>query len=338
LIKHYDISEWVTQDWNKPPKGSRAQSIFEDPANAGDLYYFKQSKNTFPSEIWAEIIASKIGQMIGFNVLNYDLATYNNKLGCLSKSMNKKSEGETLYHGVDILNDYLEEFEISDKPTYSFQNLQKLCSQNLIFKHFIDNFVEIILLDALIGNTDRHTENWAFIQKLKFESKPIEIKQNKNIFNTIIRVAKFLITKEIKLNSQLTIKSEYFFSPIYDSGSCLGREIAEEKIPNFIKDKVRIDAYIKKGKSEIFWQDKRLNFFEIAENVQKELPNLVKSKAEKLFNEITLEKIGTLVQNADSCFLGETIVTHLSQERKDLIQTLLIARLKLLKQTIKIDS
>ena len=341
MIKHYEISDWLIQDWNKPPKGSRAQSIFENP-ETGDLFYFKQSKDTFPSEIWSEIIASKIGQMVKFNVLNYDPATYNDKLGCLSKSMNNKLEGETLYHGVDILNDYLETFEISDKPIYSFQDLQQLCAQNQIFEHFIGDFIEIILLDALIGNTDRHTENWAFIQKLKIEAEIRNKKDTQNVLfkasKIISNVLKFLVTRKIKLNSGLIIKSEYFFSPIYDSGSCLGREIAEKDIRNFIKDTVRINTYIKRGKSEILWQDKRLNFFEIAENVYKELPNLVKSKAEKIFNEISVEKIGDLVQNADSCFLGKTIETHLSQERKDLIQTLLIARLELLKQTIKIDS
>ena len=181
MIKFYDISNWIWQDWNKPPKGSRAQSILEDPQTR-ETYYFKESKDIFPSEIWSEIISSKIGQMIGFNVLDYNVAVYENKLGCLSKSMILKSEGETLYHGVDILNDNLEEFEISDKPLYSFQDLQRLCSENHTFERFIDNFIEIILFDALVGNTDRHTENWAFIQKIKFGRELNQESSPKNSF------------------------------------------------------------------------------------------------------------------------------------------------------------
>lgn len=336
MIEFYEISNWIRQDWNKPPKGTRAQSIIENP-QTGDIYYFKQSKENYPSEIWSEIIASKFGQMIGFNVLDYNIAAYEQKLGCLSKSMIVKSKGETLYHGVDVLNDFIEEFEISDKPTYSFQNLQQICSQNEVFESFMDNFIEIILFDALIGNTDRHTENWAFIMKLHFDFESNKITKLPNSFhklsNRIRKIVKFIVKPELDLN----IKSVYLFSPIYDNGSCLGREIAENEIINFLNDKHRIAAYINRGKSEILWHDKRLNLFQFIQEVKLIMPEAVKRIATKMFAHVNNEKIDSLVQNADNCLLGKNYYTYLTTDRKTLIQTLLKQRLELLKETIHID-
>ena len=264
MVELYNISDWIWQNWTKPPKGSRAQSILENP-QTGDIYYFKESKKSYPSEVWSEIIASKIGQMIGFNVLDYNIAVYEKKLGCLSKSMILKSEGETLYHGIDILKDHLEAFEIIDKPVYSFQDLQKLCSENPLFEHFIDNYTEIMLFDALIGNTDRHTENWAFIRKfsIEIEQKEQSLTQNyfKKIFNEMNRFAKFIATHEIGLADIQGIKADYSFSPIYDSGSCLGREIAEDDITNFLKDKQRMAAYIIVANLKFYGKVNRLSYF-----------------------------------------------------------------------------
>lgn len=340
MIEFYDISNWIWQDWNKPPKGTRAQAIIENP-QTGDIYYFKQSKENYPSEIWSEIIASKFGQMIGFNVLDYNIAAYEQKLGCLSKSMIVKSEGETLYHGVDVLNDFIEEFEISNKPTYSFQNLQQICSQNEVFEGFMDNFIEIILFDAVIGNTDRHTENWALIMKISIEfERKKNIKPSKSInklLNLLRKIVKFIAKREFDLNLHANIKSEYLFSPIYDSGSCLGREIAENEITNFLNDKQRTTAYINRGKSEILWYDKRLNLFQFIQEVEHTMPETVKKIATKMFAQITDEKIDLLVQNADNCLLGKNHETYLTFKRKILIQTLLKQRLKFLKETIHID-
>ncbi len=138
------------QVWNKPQKGSRPNNIYENP-QTGELFYFKQSKSNYPSEIWSEIIASKLGQLFHFNVLDYNFAFDNEIVGCLSKSMIEKDKGEELYHGVDILSDYVKGFEITAKPICSFQDWEHICSHNEQFSSFVENFIETIIFDAIIG-------------------------------------------------------------------------------------------------------------------------------------------------------------------------------------------
>ncbi len=118
MAKFYDISSWILREWETTLKGTRPQKIFEDP-KSGKTYYFKQSKLEFPSEIWSEIIASKLGQKIGVDTLDYNVALYENELGCLSESMINNSLS-MLYHGVDVLNDFLPEFSITEKPIVNF--------------------------------------------------------------------------------------------------------------------------------------------------------------------------------------------------------------------------
>ena len=53
------------------------------------------------------------------------------------------------------------------------------------------------------------------------------------------------------------------FSPIYDSGSSLGRELSAERISIILDDDQKMEQYIKKGLSDIRWNDKQLNHLEL---------------------------------------------------------------------------
>jgi hypothetical protein len=295
MAELYDISDWNLQTWNKPQKGSRPNNIYENPTT-GELFYFKLSKTNFPSELWSEIIVSKLGQFIGLNLLDYNIGYHNEVIGCLSKSMISKEKNQILYHGVDVLNDNLESFEITDKPIYSFQDLQNLCSQNKNFDKFIENFVELIIFDALIGNTDRHTENWALI-----------------------------------FNDDLIVHHKFEFSQIYDSGSCLGREIAERKIDDYLKDDSKIMQYIQKGYSEIRWHNTQISFFDMVRNVMKEMPDVSKKILSKIIDKATNENVENIVYKIDSNLLDKQANTLLSLQRKELIIRILKHRISKLK-------
>ena len=86
-------------DWNfivyQNTTGSRSKKIIVGP-NSAEEYFLKGSKELsdgtfkFPTEFWSEIVSSKVGQFLGFNVLDYNIG-YNaegrQKIGCLSQSM-----------------------------------------------------------------------------------------------------------------------------------------------------------------------------------------------------------------------------------------------------------
>jgi hypothetical protein len=346
LVDFFDINEWNSPIWAKPPKGSRAQRMVEHP-ETGEVYYFKKSHHNYSSEVWSEIIASKIGQTIGFNVLDYNIALRNGELGCLSKNMINPQQGEILYHGVDVLNDYFDDFVISDKPTFSFQEMKILCAENQEFNSFLERFIEVCLFDTLLGNTDRHTENWAFILhttelNVKFNTKIIP--KRRFVLLRILwkllskgEVDKVTIDKNFKIHTESSLEPKISFAPIYDSGSCLGREMDEERIVTFINNEQQIERYLKGGKSEIKWLDKNDSFFIFTEKIFSEEKELVINCAKKIFDNLTTEKIQDIVENADNCIKNTNIDTLLSQNRKKLIIILLQRRLQNLKNIIKID-
>ncbi len=345
MVSFYDINNWNSPVWAKPPKGSRAQRIVEEPETGG-VYYFKKSHDRNPSEFWSEIIASKIGQTIGFNTLDYNLAIRNGEFGCLSKSMINTDKGEVLYHGLEVLNDYFEKFIVSYRPVFSFQDIKKLCADNEEFNSFLERFIEIILFDALIGNTDRHTENWAFILNEKKPNIDIDLQENlccfalfQTLFNVFNSKSWKSYKKGISFKNQvmdLKIFPPISFAPIYDSGSCLGREMNEARILGFINDEKQIERYLNRGESEIKWFDKNEKFFEMVEKVLMEERELTINCAKKIFDNLTAEKIQDIVNNADNCLENHNTDTLLSVDRKKLITLLLQKRLELLKKRIKI--
>lgn len=299
IAELYNISEWILQQGDFPPTGSRPNTIYENP-QTNLRYYFKQSKPGMPkSEFWSEIIASKFGQMLGYNVLDYNIGLHKDILGVLSESMIDKEECCTfLYHGIDILKDYLPNFQIQSgkNPTYSFQDIVYICnaSDN---KEFITNFAEMILFDAVIGNTDRHTENWAFIN-------------NEGI---------------------------YRFSPIYDSGSCLSSKIAEEDLEKYLANENMQEIrnyHYNTVRSEMQWSKKKVSLFELVKKVNIEVPHILKYHAHKLFDIANKRNIENLVLNIDNNLKLSGLDSLLSQNRKQFIIKTLNQRTTFLKEIL----
>lgn len=74
MTRVVDISKWNIKEWIQT-LGSRNKLYVENPENE-KLYFFKESIERFPSEFWSEILASKIGQKLGFNMLDYNVGFY----------------------------------------------------------------------------------------------------------------------------------------------------------------------------------------------------------------------------------------------------------------------
>ena len=71
-----DITTWQKRNFVSTG-GTRAKFISLN--EKGEIFYFKGSKEApdgstrYPQEFWSEIISSKIGQMLGFKMLDYNI-------------------------------------------------------------------------------------------------------------------------------------------------------------------------------------------------------------------------------------------------------------------------
>ncbi|MEY2916368.1 MAG: hypothetical protein RIS73_82, partial [Bacteroidota bacterium] len=271
-------NEWNEQQWFNTG-GTRAKKYFQSPD--GKFYYFKRSQlkpgKDYTFEFWNEIIAYELGTMLGFNMLQYDIAIEGDVMGCICESM-IDSEQEELIEGVKYLQAYSPDYDPAKKEHqkwYTF-NLIERALQSAKIGHFIDDVIKIIIFDSLIGNRDRHQENWAAISRqelitdivdeLEKSKKIILSKTDKSLFSWAKKHINLKKEKGEKIPGIL-YKTITKFSPIYDSGSSLGRELLEERVNLYLNNPAEVNRYIEKGSSEIHWDGKKCNHFELIGNL-----------------------------------------------------------------------
>jgi hypothetical protein len=316
----------------------------------GDLFYFKESYNNnegkfYKYEFYSEVIASFLGKMLDLDVLEYKIAVFEKRIGCLSKNMIDKDE--ELIEGGKYLKAFDPTFiaeKENPKSKYTYQLIQKA-----ILSYFeqttIAKIHDVIIFDSIIGNSDRHQENWGFIAKHNFVSKafskteaiyenPSDYDAEINIFETVL---KFFRKKSINLNDikseKLNLIRDIRFSPIYDSGCCLGREMDEEKIQRILHSEEMFHAYVNRGKSEIHWESQKINHFQLLKSLINEDHNL-KTKIKNLIDKINIEKLKKFVDEIDHDIPQAFEEYKISKERKEFIVKLVTLRVENIKKIV----
>lgn len=341
----------ITEDWNEQPwfstGGTRAKKYLQGPD--GKFYYFKRSQfkpgKDYTYEFWNEIIAYELGTMLGFKMLQYDIAIDGAIMGCICESM-INSEEEELIEGIKYLQAYSPDYDPTKKEHqkwYTF-NLIEGALESAKIPHFINDVIKIIIFDSIIGNGDRHQENWAVISKQQLitdivdeleKSKKIKLsKTDKSLFRWVKKHISVKKEKGEKIPA-LLYKTITSFSPVYDSGSSLGRELLDDRVHLYLSDPKELNRYIEKGTSEIHWENKKCSHFEL-------ILNLLQSKYKETVKEITkraIEKfdpalLSQLISNIDSNVPERLEKYKIPVYRKQLIIKIITLRLEKLRELI----
>lgn len=310
-----DISEWtVHEDYEVYPVGARDKSLRICPNDdysfclAGHKYLFKESiksvqdpsKPKFPDQYWAEIIAFKIGRLMGLSIPPTFVA-YNPETG-QSGALIEWFTGypgqhvERFVAGGDIMQEMIEGYD-RDKGRDHNLNTISIFSKALNQKKFLShNWKEYwglcLCFDALIGNTDRHQENWGLLWTI---------------------------------NSPENISAR--FTPYYDNGTSLGHEIFPNKFSKFMTDPVMLNAYISRGRHQMKWDlsdDKRLPLIGGVIKFAKKHPEVILSILK------SLDWDDRILEHSLNKLVLFGIDTPLSQERAEFIHFLTISRKKIL--------
>lgn len=336
MAKFYNITKWNERPYFQT-LGTRNKVIVENP-NDHSEYYFKTSlkreMKDYKHEFWSEIIASEVGVLLGFDMLKYDIAFNRGEIGCLSKSMVTMGKN-TLNEGIKYLTGYDTTYNPDDKESKKQYTFQLICETLKYYRvgHYIDKIIEIIILDSLIGNSDRHQENWGIITEYNDVIKMLEEIANKEkkgfsetLFSFLGITSKAKAESKSKLINELRLTMPGQFSQIYDSGSCLGREIEDDKMRKMMRDEVMLNAYINRGDSEIHWDGKKISHFELIQKVNILYPEAVKliiARVKQRFNE---NEVKLCIENID-IELPDLLKEHkLPQDRKDFIFKLIVLR------------
>lgn len=180
--------------------GTRAKRVLEN--SNGKQFFFKESEKKqateskpekhYIYEFFNEIIAYQLGKQLGLDMLRYDIAIFDGAIGCISPRMNNLEKGEQLIefgkYMIAVNPDFNPESEqdkkYQNRKEYTFQLLEKSFD---FFNHkqYMQFIFKVLIFDAIIGNVDRHQENWAFLsvptlmRNMTEQFKELVIEENK---------------------------------------------------------------------------------------------------------------------------------------------------------------
>lgn len=199
-----DFSSW--EEYRGASEGSgRSEKIWiVNPAN-GEIGLFKFTKSKYTTEHLSEKIATEIAQLINIECMKVDIGIYDSRVGSLSHKINE--DDENLIEGIRLINKYYPSYNpnsLYDEEKGEHYSLEMILN-SLQEYDFKKEFFKIPIFDFLIGNTDRHQNNWAILQR----------------------------DKDIQL------------CPLYDNGSSLCCYIDESRIESYLgNDKVRFKSLV----------------------------------------------------------------------------------------------
>jgi HipA-like C-terminal domain len=155
-------------------------------------------------EDWSERVAHEIARLLGIpGPPRLELATYEGEHATLSWSF--LEEGESLIHGNELLSQLDTSYPVEGfyhVAQHSLSAVEKVLSKadipprapsGFAWADGFEVFIGYLMLDALIGNTDRHHQNWAVISSRKLGGA----------------------------------KRQVWLAPSYDHASSLGRELSD---------------------------------------------------------------------------------------------------------------
>lgn len=217
-------------------KGTRTKRMVFDIKNRKKAIFKYQMYNC--SEACSEKLSYEIAKVLGYECATIELAVdEQGKLGILNYLFVDLKEEE---HTDAIA--YIKRDKKERKEFYTLNNIKKCLDE--LDKSLFYQFLSIIVFDALIGEQDRHEENWGIITK----------------------------------------NGEYKISPLYDNSCNLLREFYNEKMAErFYKGEKSFDAYVRRSKTLIYKEDgKQYKHFELIEYLYQLYPDKIREEIKKL--------------------------------------------------------
>lgn len=200
-----DFSTWKKYDGANEGSG-RSEKIWLRNPNDGQIGLFKYKKDIETKDHVSEKLASDIASILNLPCAKIEIGTYKDNEGSMSYLINAKNE--MLIEGISFINQIYPNYnaqDMYDKSSNEYYSLEMIV--NSIKEYgLLQDLLKMLVFDFLIGNSDRHQNNWALIS---------------------------------------AGDGKYRFSPLYDNSSSLCCYILEDKIPSYLgKDLNRLKSIV----------------------------------------------------------------------------------------------
>lgn len=240
----------------------------KDRPSQWTAYIAKVGHKWYPIESITEYLMNRIGEGLGLKMAKSKLVIANNQIRFLSRYFLKPNE--QLVHGAQIYAGYLEdedfvnaanerkEHEVS-RELFTFQFTESAIKGLFPDHHetILDDFVAMLVFDAIVGNNDRHFYNWGIVTHLIDDKSPT-------------------------------------FSPVYDTARGLFWNTRENALAAF-QEKEKLLRYVEGSQPRTGWENaKQINHFELVQKIFHEDGRYCKV-CQNFLNEGTFHKIECLI-------------------------------------------
>jgi hypothetical protein len=154
--------------------GTKPKFWFDSPGRGRLL--FKRGR---PNEDWSEKVAFELAKLLRMPVATVELARHDQHNGVVSLLFVAQDHGDTLAHGNELLFQRTNTYPLDKDYHVQEHTLEAVfavldavlpsssdCDPSVPTPWWSqDQFVGYLLLDAWIGNTDRHHENWGVVRR-----------------------------------------------------------------------------------------------------------------------------------------------------------------------------
>lgn len=262
-------------------KGTRCKRIALTMKNLEEVYFKYESYNC--SESCSEKMSYEIAKVLGYSCARIEFGEdEEGRIGILNYLFVNRQD-EVHNDAISYINkDSRERCEF-----YTISNIKK-CLDEIDDKLFFD-FLKIVLFDSLVGETDRHEENWG-------------------------------ITKSVR---------GYKLSPLYDNGCNLLRNFRDYSFAKKYYDGVKdFNSYIKRAKSVIYKENhkERYNLFELVEYLYKLYPDIIKKEIvnlEKLTDSV-IENIVSSIPDRLLIMEHKKFIIDYLKERRNILMSIIV--------------
>lgn len=313
-----DITGWPQSEEHPYfPEGSRDKRLLHcpDPAPqpwliAGHPYLFKKSRNVYPDQFWAEVVASRLARLTRVPVPPAYAAKDSEARECAALIEwfwgypNSSPQGflsgglfmQTLIADFDHKRGTQHNFESIQLLSRFFSNPSNRAGVPRLQTGWLDDWARMLTFDALIGNTDRHQENWGFV---------------------------------FTRNNDGSIS--FALSPAFDNGTSLGHERPPSQFARFRQNK-ELQRYIQRGRHHLKWQlhdKKSCGHLELLQKI------LQQSPATRTAMLSVLDFDPAALHHAILPLCDMTLTVRLTPRRARFMENLLLARQNRLREALQ---
>ncbi|WP_130536432.1 HipA domain-containing protein [Thiomicrorhabdus indica] len=213
MIQVFDVTNWTKDEHHAIfPVGARDKEMLWSPVsiNTESLkpnwpYLFKESINRYPDQFWTEIVAHIISKYLGVDVPKALPAIMISDGEVICGSLIEwfyDVTDERFIHAGSYFKRLIPNFDDRTGKEHNLEDMTLIIRTLSVHYGLVTNRIEwladMALFDALIGNTDRHQENWGVVFQSNDKSR---------------------------------------LSPLFDNGTSLGHERFLDKISKWNKNR-----------------------------------------------------------------------------------------------------